>query len=141
MNFLRNLYDQRLWGFRLVEVVLALCALLSLSWVYISTVQENRYDKRMVELEKAITQEREALQVLRLKVAGLEKPSRIEALAVETLGMTPVDPKHEAGPEALQQLATGSTEETVVVTAAQTTTQVATTMPAPVTLPTGGRAQ
>jgi hypothetical protein len=43
--------------------------------------------------------------MLQARVAGLEQPRRIEQLSTTHLGLAPVDPKHEATPDALPSLA------------------------------------
>ena len=65
-------------------------------------IDVNRRDiKRLAKLDAQIAEESKTVQDLRVKVAELERPARLEALATTYLGMKPVASSHETQLEAL----------------------------------------
>ncbi|MDC7682536.1 septum formation inhibitor MinC [Asticcacaulis sp. BYS171W] len=96
MNKLMRLFDRRVRGFRLVEAIGLALALGMIFWVCLSKVKEGQEVARLNDLNKDIAAQEEAIKSLKVKVAALEQPARIEALAKAYLGMKPVAPDREA---------------------------------------------
>ncbi len=96
MKAFLHLFEQRVRGIRLIELVGILLALAMIFWVCLSKAREGEDIKRMGDLDAQIAEQQEAVDALKIKVASLERPSRLEALATQYLGMKPVEPNHEA---------------------------------------------
>ncbi|ESQ79803.1 hypothetical protein [Asticcacaulis sp. YBE204] len=96
MNKLMRLFDRRVRGFRLVEAIGLALALGMIFWVCLSKVKEGQEVARLNDINKNIAAQEEAIKSLKVKVAALEQPARIEALAKAYLGMKPGSPEREA---------------------------------------------
>lgn len=99
-----NLFEQRVRGIRLIELVGIAVALAMIFWVCLSKAREGEDIKRMNDLDSQISEQQDAVAALRIRVANLERPSRLEALAVEYLGMKPVSSAHEADIESIGEI-------------------------------------
>lgn len=104
MNGLMRLFEQRVRGIRLIELVGGILMFGLIFWVCISKAREGEDVRRMNDLDRQIAVEQEAVNGLKIKVAQLERPGRLEQLAVEYLGMKPTDPNHEARLESLGEI-------------------------------------
>jgi hypothetical protein len=104
MNGLMRLFEQRIRGIRLIELVGLLLVFGLIFWVCVSKAREGEDIRRINELDRQIAAEQAAVDSLRIKVAQLERPGRLEQLAVEYLGMRPTDPSHEARLESLGEI-------------------------------------
>ena len=98
--------NRRVRGFRLVDLVaLGLLTALILGVYLAKTIAGGERAKiaaveRQIEVEKGPDH-----RLLKAEVSHLEQPARIERLSETYLGLAPVPIKHEAGPDALPQLA------------------------------------
>ncbi|MGA9659179.1 MAG: septum formation inhibitor MinC [Asticcacaulis sp.] len=119
-----RLFEQRFRGFRLIELVGLVLVLCLVLWVCISKAREGEDIRRMNELDRRIAEEKQVVGALRIKVAQLERPGRLEQLAVTYLGMKPVAPNHEAKLETL-----GEISRTTSKAVATTPTPAAVTQP------------
>ncbi|EGF92817.1 hypothetical protein ABI_12550 [Asticcacaulis biprosthecium C19] len=104
MNAVLRLFEQRVRGIRLIELVGIVLALGMIFWVCLSKAREGEDIRRMNELDAQIAAEQGAVQTLKIKVAQLEKPSRLEALAKQYLGMQPISAAHEADIDSLSEI-------------------------------------
>lgn len=107
MSGLLNVFEQRVRGVRLVElvgIVLCLAMMFGLGWI---KMREDADVKRLEALKREIAAETDQVQTLRAAVAHLEQPKRIEALASVYLGMKPVDSRHEANLDSLVEISRG----------------------------------
>lgn len=104
MNVFVRLFEQRVRGIRLIELIGLLLALGMVFWVCVSKAKEGEDIRRMSALDQQIADEKQAVTDLKVQVARLERPSRLEALAKTYLGMKPVDPNHEADLENLAEI-------------------------------------
>jgi hypothetical protein len=104
MKGLMRLFEQRIRGIRLIELVGLLLVFGLIFWVCVSKAREGEDIRRINELDRQIATEQAAVDTLRIKVAQLERPGRLEQLAVEYLGMKPTDPNHEARLESLGEI-------------------------------------
>ncbi|MFT4091760.1 MAG: septum formation inhibitor MinC [Asticcacaulis sp.] len=99
-----RLFNRRVRGIRLVELVGLVLAVGMMMWVGFSKVREGESVRRLNALNAQIAVEEAAIKELQVRVAHLERPARIEALATQHLGMTPVKPDREARLENLPEI-------------------------------------
>ena len=98
-----GLFRRRVRGFRVVEVgAFALVVVLAFG-VYLAKTQAGREWAKIATKERQIAQEKRRIKLLRAEVAHLEKPERLEQLAVH-LGLQAVDGTREARPETLRDI-------------------------------------
>ncbi|HWU49005.1 MAG TPA: septum formation inhibitor MinC, partial [Asticcacaulis sp.] len=93
-GFLR-LFERRVRGVRLIELVGLVLVFGMIFWVCLSKAREGDDIRRMNDLDQQIADEQTAVNALRIKVSQLERPERLENLATGLLDMKPVDPAHE----------------------------------------------
>lgn len=96
MNGLMRLFERRVRGIRLVELIGLILALIMVFWVGFAKVREGEAVTRLNALNRDIATQESEIKALKVKVANLEQPARLEALAKQYLGMGPVDPTREA---------------------------------------------
>lgn len=101
MKAFLSLFEQRIRGVRLIEIIGLVLALGMIFWVCLSKAREGEDIKRLAKLDEQIAEESKTVQDLRVKVAELERPARLEALATTYLGMKPVASSHETQLDAL----------------------------------------
>lgn len=101
--FLR-IFEQRVRGVRLIEAIGILLAVGMIFWVCLSKAREDGDVKRLNDLDAQITEQQSQVDALKVRVAELERPSRLEQLAVAYLGMKPVSPIHEARIDSLAEI-------------------------------------
>jgi hypothetical protein len=99
-----RLFEQRVRGIRLIELVGVVLVFGLIFWVCVSKAREGEDIRRISDLDHQIAEEQEAVGALKIKVAQLERPGRLEQLAVTYLGMKPVEPNHEARLESLGEI-------------------------------------
>ncbi|CAL4866749.1 Cell division protein FtsL [Asticcacaulis sp. MM231] len=104
MNGFMRLFEQRVRGIRLIELVGVVLVFALIFWVCVSKAREGEDIRRISDLDRQIAEEQEAVGALKIKVAQLERPGRLEQLAVTYLGMKPVEPNHEARLESLGEI-------------------------------------
>lgn len=96
MKLFTSLFEQRIRGIRLIELIGLVLALAMVLWVCLSKAREGEDVRRINEIKAQIAAEQEVVTKLKIKVAELERPSRLESLAREHLGMKPASSEHEA---------------------------------------------
>ena len=104
MKAFLHLFEQRIRGIRLIELVGIVLALAMIFWVCLSKAREGEDIRRMNDLDSQIAEQQEAVDALKIKVANLERPARLESLATQYLGMKPVDPAHEADMDTIGEI-------------------------------------
>jgi cell division protein FtsL len=105
MTRLARLFDQRVRGFRVVEVA-ALAALAGMIfWVYLAKAEAGRERYEIGQVRQQIVDEQREVKQLRAETAHLEEYHRIQTLSHEVLGLQRVKPERETAPEALPGLA------------------------------------
>ena len=110
MNGLMRLFEQRVRGIRLIELVGGVLMFGLIFWVCLSKAKEGEDIRRMNDLDRQIAEEQTAVNGLKIQVAQLERPGRLEQLAIEYLGMKPTDPNHEARLESLGEISRTSSK-------------------------------
>lgn len=104
MRAITALFEQRVRGFRLIELIGLGLALAMIFLVCLSKAREGEDIKHMNQLDQQIADESAAVQALKIRVAQLERPSRLEALAKAYLNMKPVEAAHEAQIDSLSEI-------------------------------------
>ena len=99
-----NLFQRRIRGFRIVEIVALSVLLILVLGVYLAKAGAGRERADIAEVESDIGREQRRMKLLRAEVAYLEQPERIERLST-MIGLAPIDAKREAAPEALPDIA------------------------------------
>jgi cell division protein FtsL len=100
-----SLFDRKVRGFRLVDMVAAGLLMALILGVYLAKTVAGHERAQFASVETQIDAERARIRLLLAEVAHLEQPSRIEALSTQYLGMVPIQAKHETTPESLGELA------------------------------------
>ena len=99
-----RIFEQRVRGVRLIEAVGILLAVGMIFWVCLSKAREDGDVKQLTDLDSQITEQQSQVDALKVRVAELERPARLEQLAVAYLGMKPVSPTHEAHIDSLAEI-------------------------------------
>jgi cell division protein FtsL len=105
IDSLSALFERRVRGFRLVEVVgLGVFMVLALT-VYLLKAGAGDDRLEIARINRQILAEQTNLRVLRAEVAHLEQPERLGHLAEGYLGLAPIRAAQEISPEVLSQVA------------------------------------
>lgn len=89
MTALKRLFDWKLRGVRVVEIIgVGLVAVMVLS-VYVAKAAAARESARIAELERSIAETSQRVRLLRAEAARLESPARLAALSAQA-GLGPV---------------------------------------------------
>jgi cell division protein FtsL len=99
-----RIFEQRVRGVRLIEAVGILLAVGMIFWVCLSKAREDGDVKQLNDLDSQIADQQSQVDALKVRVAELERPARLEQLAVAYLGMKPVSPTHEAHIDSLAEI-------------------------------------
>lgn len=113
MKAFLSLFEQRIRGVRLIEIIGLLLALGMIFWVCLSKAREGEDIKRLAKLDAQIAEETKVVKDLKVKVAELERPARLEALATTYLGMKPVESSHETHMESLGDISRATSRPVV----------------------------
>lgn len=150
-GFLR-LFERRVRGVRLIELIGLVLVFGMIFWVCLSKAREGDDIRRMNDLDQQIADEQTAVNALRIKVSQLERPERLEYLATELLDMKPVDPAHETDISGISQISRTTSRAPLVAPAPSPPTAppadnlitaggAAAAAPAPAPVTTSGGAQ
>lgn len=99
MTLIGRLFEQRVRGFRVIELASFAVLLMLVFGVYLAKAAASRERAHIAQIEQQIDDEQRRLRGLRAEVAHLEQPSRLEALSSAYLALQPVDPAHERLPD------------------------------------------
>ena len=108
MNLIRALFNRRIRGFRLIEVIAAACLVALVLVVYLSKAAAGREG---AAIDKDISDQQRQVRVLKAELARLEQPERLEALSSRYLDLAPVSAKHETAPDSLTEVVRRSGDE------------------------------
>lgn len=106
---MKNLFDRRYRGFRVVNFAAAGVLLILALGVYLAKTEAGREASAIAKVERQIALEKTQIRMLQAEVAALERPDRISRLSSDYLGLVPPDAKHEASPEKLLEIAGAKT--------------------------------
>ena len=101
---LSSIFDRRLRGFRVVELVCLTLLLVLVLGVYMAKTFAGRERAQIAEVEQQIDDEKVRVRLLKAEVAYLEQPRRIQELA-QQLQLAPISPERETTEEALIDVA------------------------------------
>jgi cell division protein FtsL len=101
---LSTIFDRRVRGFRVVELVCLGVLLALVLGVYMAKTFAGRERAQIASVEQQIVDEKIRVRLLKAEVAYLEQPSRIEKLA-QDLQLAPIKPEHETTEDALIDVA------------------------------------
>ena len=100
-----GLFDQRVRGFRVVEIGGLGVLLVLVLAVYLSKAGAGGERADIDHVQQQIADEQTRIRLLQAEVANLEQPERLEALSSQYLGLQPIPAKHEVQAESLPDLA------------------------------------
>lgn len=101
---LSSIFDRRVRGFRVVELVCLGVLIVLVLGVYLAKTFAGRERAQIASVEQQILDEKVRVRLLKAEVAYLEQPRRIEQLAV-SLQLAPIKPEHETTEDALIDVA------------------------------------
>jgi cell division protein FtsL len=101
---LSSIFDRRVRGFRVVELVCLAILLILVLGVYMAKTFAGRERAQIASVEEQIADEKVRVRLLKAEVAYLEQPQRIEQLA-QQLRLAPISPEHETTEDALIDVA------------------------------------
>lgn len=99
-----GLFNRRVRGFRVVEVVGMGVLLTLVTGVYLAKTVAGRERNEIARIEREIEDEQARKRLLEAEVAHLEQPRRIEALAI-AMGLQPIPASRETTEDALVDVA------------------------------------
>ena len=101
---LSTIFDRRVRGFRVVELVCLSILLALVLGVYMAKTFAGRERAQIASVEDKIVDEKVRIRLLKAEVAFLEQPSRIEKLAQDQ-HLEPIKPERETTEDALIDVA------------------------------------
>ena len=101
---LSGLFNRRVRGFRVVEVVGMGVLLTLVTGVYLAKTVAGRERNEIASIMREIEEEKARKRLLEAEVAHLEQPRRIEALAI-AMGLQPIAADRETTEDALVDVA------------------------------------
>ncbi len=101
---LSSIFDRRVRGFRVVEMVCLGLLLALVLGVYMAKTFAGRERAQIASVEEQIVDEKIRIRLLKAEVAFLEQPQRIEQLAKDQK-LEPIRPEHETTEDALIDVA------------------------------------
>ena len=102
---LAGLFDQRVRGFRIVELGGLSVLLVLVLAVYLAKAGAGGERADIDHVQQQIEDEQTRIRMLQAEVANLEQPERLQTLSSQYLGLQPISAKHEVQAEALPDLA------------------------------------
>ncbi|OYX04311.1 MAG: hypothetical protein B7Z12_06995 [Caulobacter vibrioides] len=105
MNVLRTLFNRRLRGFRVIEVVACGCLAVLVLSVYMTKASAGREASAIAGINQDIATEQKRLRLLKAELAHLEQPQRLERLSTQYLALAPVPARRETVPDGLTEVA------------------------------------
>jgi cell division protein FtsL len=101
---LSTIFDRRVRGFRVVELVFLSILLVLVLGVYMAKTFAGRERAQIASVEQQIADEKIRIRLLKAEVAFLEQPQRIERLAQDQ-HLEPIKPERETTEDALIDVA------------------------------------
>ena len=99
-----QLFNRRVRGFRLIEILAFACLAVLVLSVYMTKADASREASAIASINRDIAEEEERVRLLKAELAHLEQPGRIEALTTRYLALAPVSAKRETVPDALPEV-------------------------------------
>ncbi|GAA0390166.1 hypothetical protein GCM10009093_15970 [Brevundimonas terrae] len=101
---LKRLFDWRVRGVRVIELVSVVCLAAMIVSVYIVKTAAARESTEISQIEREISENAKRVRLLRAEATRLEQPARLEALSRQ-LGLEPVKVQRRADEEGLAEIA------------------------------------
>jgi hypothetical protein len=101
MTAIARLFDRRIRGFRVIELIGFASVIALILSVYLFKGMAGAEGAQIADTTRQIAEEQHKVRALRAELAGLEAPARLERLSTQYLGLQPVALKQETQPEAL----------------------------------------
>lgn len=105
MSFFKTLFNRRLRGFRVIEVVACGCLAVLVLGVYLTKASAGREAASIAGINAEISDEQKRVRLLKAELAHLEQPERLERLSSQYLALGPVPAKRETAPDSLTEVA------------------------------------
>ena len=105
MSLVPAIFNRRLRGFRVIEIVACACLAVLVLSVYLTKAAAGREGAAISGVEREIAEERKRMRLLRAELAHLEQPQRLERLSTQYLALAPVPAKRETVPDGLTEIA------------------------------------
>ena len=99
------LFNRRLRGFRVIEVVACGCLAVLVLSVYLTKAAAGREGSAISGINQDIAEEQKRVRLLKAELAHLEQPERLERLSTQYLALAPVPAKRETVPDGLTEIA------------------------------------
>jgi hypothetical protein len=99
------LFDKRIRGFRVVEIVAFLCLTVLVFGVYFTKAHAGHETAEITDVNQQIGQTERRLRLLNAELAHLESPARLENLSQQYLAFAPINARHEAAETGLMEIA------------------------------------
>lgn len=106
---LTRLLNWKVRGIRWIDIIGGVAVAVMVLSVYVAKAAADREDRRIAQIEREISENRQRVRLLRAEIARLEQPGRLESLS-RSVGLEPVDvhrrateadlPALKSGPEA-----------------------------------------
>lgn len=100
---LGTLLNWKIHGVRWIDIICGVLVAVLLLSVYVAKAAADRENRRIVELESQIAENRQRVRLLRAEIARLEQPGRLETLS-RSVGLEPVDVHRQATEAQLPRL-------------------------------------
>lgn len=104
-RFFKALFERRLRGFRIIEIVGVLCLFSLVFGVYAFKAGAGAEGAQIADTTRQIQAEERRVKALKAELSKLEAPDRLERLSTTYLGLAPVAPLHETDPARLRPTA------------------------------------
>lgn len=113
---LKRLFDWRVRGVRVIELVSVVCLAAVIVSVYIVKTAAARESTEISQIEREIGENEKRVRLLRAEATRLEQPARLEALSRQ-LGLEPVKVQRRADEDGLAKIAAEHQPQAPVVAA------------------------
>ena len=100
----RDLFNRRFKGFRIVELGAVACLSVMILGVYAFKAGAGREGSQITDVQTQIGEEAKHVRLLKAELAHLEQPDRLTRLATAYLGLGPEDARREAPVDSLPEL-------------------------------------
>jgi cell division protein FtsL len=104
------LFDKRIRGFRVVEIVAFSCLIVLVFVVYFSKARAGGETAEITDVDQQIADTQRRVRLLDAELAHLETPARIEELSQQYLGLAPISAKHETADSGLMEISRQASE-------------------------------
>lgn len=87
---LNRLLNWKVRGVRWIDIIGVVVVAVLIFSVYVAKAAADREDRRIAQIEREISENRQRVRLLRAEIARLEQPGRLENLS-RSVGLEPVD--------------------------------------------------